>query len=202
VREEHIHEMLKWVGGCLLVIVVLIAAGSFWAMRTMKNSLAPDGSSTVTIAATPSRVFASLANGDSVGAWMAPGNAITTVKHGPLAPGDSIRIEMKTPFGIKQPPITWHVTQVVPDQLLVLQMKSGATNGLTAIRRDSLVAKGDSTSVVTLLTSSQLDSLSKDKANVSGDMMLSMLRIQWKLELDVLKGRIEGKLRPPAPAKR
>jgi hypothetical protein len=82
-------------------------------------------------------------------------------------------------------------------------MRSGATNGLTAVRRDSLVAKGDSTSIITLLTSSQLDSLSRDKSNVSGDMMLSMLRIQSKLELDVLKGRIEGKLHmPPAPAKR
>jgi uncharacterized protein YndB with AHSA1/START domain len=194
--------MLKWIGGCLVLIIVLIAAASFWAMRTMKKSLAPDGSATVTIAATPSRVFASLANGDSVGAWMAPGNSITTARHGPLAPGDSIRIQLKAALGMTQPPITWHVVQVVPDQLLVLRMVGGSTRGLTAIRRDSLVAKGDSTSIVSSLTSATLDSLRKDKSNVTGDMMLSMLRIQSKVELDMLKARIEGTYRRKEPAKR
>lgn len=194
--------MLKWIGGCLVLVIVLIAAASFWAMRTMKSSLAPDGSATVTIAATPSRVFASLANGDSVGAWMAPGNSITTAKHGPLAPGDSIRIQLKAALGMTQPPITWHVVQVVPDQLLVLRMVGGSTKGLTAIRRDSLVAKGDATSIVSSLTSATLDSLRKDKSNVTGDMMLSMLRIQSKVELDMLKARIEGTSRRKEPAKR
>lgn len=194
--------MLKWIGGCLVLVIVFIAAASFWAMRTMKKSLAPDGSATVTIAATPSRVFASLANGDSVGAWMAPGNSITTAKHGPLAPGDSIRIQLKAALGMTQPPITWHVVQVVPDQLLVLRMVGGSTKGLTAIRRDSLVAKGDSTSIVSSLTSATLDSLRKDKSNVTGDMMLSMLRIQSKVELDMLKARIEGTYPRKEPAKR
>ena len=194
--------MLKWIGGCLVLIIVLIAAGSFWAMRTMKNSLAPDGSATVTIAATPSRVFASLANGDSVGAWMAPGNSITTAKHGPLAPGDSIRIQLKAALGMTQPPITWHVVQVVPDQLLVLRMAGGSTKEVTAVRRDSLVAKGDSTSIVSSLTSATLDSLRKDKSNVTGDMMLSMLRIQSKVELDMLKARIEGAYRRKEPTTR
>jgi uncharacterized protein YndB with AHSA1/START domain len=197
--------MLKWIGGCLVVAIVLIAVVSFFGLRTMKNSLSPDGSARVTIAATPTRVFASLANGDSVGGWMAPGSSITTAKHGPLTVGDSIRIQLKGALGMTQPPVTWHVVQVVPDHLLVLRMTGGPNpnKAMTAILRDTLIARGDSTDVISTLTSSTLDSLRKDKSNITGDMLLDMLRIQSKLELDMLRNRIENRLSPrPVPARR
>ena len=76
--------MKKWFGGCLVVAVVLILVGAWFGMRTMKKSLASDGSASVTIGAPPSRVFASLANGDSMRLWMAPRGRFVVSRHGLL----------------------------------------------------------------------------------------------------------------------
>jgi len=86
----------------------------------------------------------------------------------------------------------------------VLRMSGGPNpnKAMTAILRDTLIARGDSTDVISTLTSSTLDSLRKDKSNITGDMLLDMLRIQSKLELDMLRNRIENRLSPrPAPVR-
>src|SRR5687767_11210020 len=107
--------MLKWVGGCLVVVIVLVIGGSWFALRTMRESLAPDGSVRVAISATPQRVFASLADGDSVRTWMAQGNTVTATRRGRFQPGDSIRITLRTTLGMSPEPMIWEVKEVVPD---------------------------------------------------------------------------------------
>ena len=193
--------MLKWLGGCLVVVIVLIAAGSWWAVRTMKESLGPGGTAVVSIGATPARVFASLANADSLPTWMAQGNTVTTSRaHGPFIPGDTIRIGLKATFGIKQEPLVWTIVQIIPDTLVVRKLSTRSTQRMMAVRRDSLAqVAADSTAVISTLVSPLLDSLQKEKPTVTGDMMLSMLRMQSKLELQSLKARIESR-RPAAPA--
>lgn len=195
--------MLKWLGGCLLVLIVLLVGGMWFGMRAMRNSLEPDGSVRVTFAAPPERIFAALAHGDSIPVWMSQGNRVTTSRRGFLIAGDSIRVELRATLGIAQRPMTWEVVEIVPNQLLVLRLLNDTTGTLVAIRRDSLVAAGDSTTVISSLTSPMLDSL---KAEASGadpepadgvmgltsDMMLSMFRVQSKLELHHLKQRIEA----------
>ncbi|MEO8576325.1 MAG: hypothetical protein ABI556_06490 [Gemmatimonadales bacterium] len=199
--------MWKWLGGCLLLIIVLIAGAMIWGYRTMKESLAPDGSASVTIAGPPERVFASIAHGDSAATWMAQGSTILPSRHGPLVSGDSLRIETNTRLPAPQQTIIWRVKEVVPNQLRVLELLSDSTHGVLATRRDSISAVGDSTRVVTKILSSMLDSVTrgqnKSKAKsadgltaMAPEFLMAMFRMQSKLELTRLKGRIEGVKRP------
>lgn len=199
--------MWKWLGGCLLLIIVLIAGAMIWGYRTMKESLAPDGSASVTIHATPERVFASIAHGDSAATWMAQGSTVLPSRHGPLVAGDSLRIETQSRIPAPQHAMIWRVKEVLPNQLLVLELLSDSTHGILATRRDSISAVGDSTRVVTKIISSMLDSVTtaqnKSKAKsrdgltgMAPEFLLAMFRMQSKLELMRLKGRIEGFKRP------
>lgn len=181
--------MLKWVGGCLAVVVVLLIGGSWFALRTMRESMGPDGSVRVAISATPERVYASLADGDSAVTWMAQGNTVATRRHGRFQPGDSIRVTLRLTLGMKAEPMIWEVKEVVPDRLLVLELSSASARSAMATRRDSIATSGDSTIIVSRLISSLPDSVGK---STTGEMLLSMFRMQSKLELESLKARVEG----------
>ena len=186
--------MLKWVGGCLVVVVVLVIGGAWLGLRTMRESLAPDGSARVAIAATPERVFASLADGDSAATWMAQGNTVTTSRRGRLQPGDSIRVTLRRTLGMSPEPMIWQVMEVVPDRLLVLQLRSSSSPAGMAIRRDSIATAGDSTIVLSRLTSTLPDSV---KSSTTAEMLMSMFRMQSKLELETLKARLERRVAAP-----
>ena len=194
---------MKWVGGCLLAAIVLVGVFFWWGYRAMQDSLAPDGTATVTIGATPGRVFASLAHGDSAATWRAEGNLVTTSRRGPLVPGDSLRIQMRQTVGMPSQTMTWQVKEVVPDRVLVIQLMTDSTHRVLAVRRDSLAASGDSTTVVSTIAPAMPDSAlpagSEGRAQkgdgllaLSSDLLLSMFRMQSKLELMRLKARIEG----------
>ena len=205
--------MWKWLGGCLLLIIVLIAGAMIWGYRTMKESLSPDGSASVTIAATPARVFATIGHADSAATWMAQGSTILTSRHGPLAPGDSLRIETNTRLPAPKQTMIWRVKEVVPDQLLVLELLSDSIHGVLATRRDSLTLVGDSTRVVSRIISALPDSVGGAPKNartkspdglsdMAPDFLFAMFRMQAKLELERLKGRIENANRPPSSPKK
>lgn len=182
--------MWKWLGGCLVVVVILIVVGSLWMYQTMQSSLSADGSARVTVAASPSRVFASLADGDSILTWMSEGNTVTASRRGPLVPGDTLRIEMRSTPGMPSQRMRWQVKEVVPDRLLVFQLLTDGSQPIMAIRRDSLAVKGDSTMLVSTLvpgTGGKPDGV----LGFGSDLMLSMLRMQSKLDLDRLKARLE-----------
>jgi uncharacterized protein YndB with AHSA1/START domain len=190
--------MLKWLGGCLVIVIVLIGVGSWYAMRTIRQSLEPDGSARVTIAASPQRIYSSLSNGDSAATWRATGNAVTASRRGPFSIGDSIRIEMKGSLGVGQRPIVWHVRELKPDQVVAMDLMNEAGTHAIAMRRDSLAANGDSTVVISAIYPMLPDSV-QARGGVAGDMMMSMFRMQSKLELQSLKARIEGR---PLPVKK
>jgi uncharacterized protein YndB with AHSA1/START domain len=177
----------------------------------MKESLAPDGSASVTIAAPAARVFATMGHGDSAATWMAQGSTVLPSRHGPLVAGDSLRIETSTRLPAPRQAMIWRVKEIVPDQLLVLELLSDSTHRIIATRRDSLSAAGDSTRVVTRIISSMIDSVSgADKkaksrdglAGMAPEFLLAMFRMQSKLELERLKGRIESANRPPSSPKK
>jgi len=65
--------MWKWIVGALLVLVVAIAGFCYVAV---KKITAGGDTVTVTVAATPERVFAALADPDSMQAWMMPGTLV------------------------------------------------------------------------------------------------------------------------------
>jgi uncharacterized protein YndB with AHSA1/START domain len=196
--------MWKWLGGCLVVVILIVAVGLCQGYRMMSSSLSADGSVRVSIAAPPTRVFASLADGDSTATWMAQGSVVKTTRHGRFVPGDSVRVETRTIVGVPQTHLTWRISEVVPDRLLVWQLLPDTTARVVAIRRDSLVALGDSTIVISKVIAPKLDSLRKSQATssdsaangfarIGSDLLINVIRMQPKLELTRLKGRIEKK---------
>jgi uncharacterized protein YndB with AHSA1/START domain len=187
--------MLKWIGGCLIVVLILIAGGSYFAMRTMRQSLSSDGSARVAIHAPLARVFASLGSADSAATYMAAGNRITTNRRGLYQPGDSIRVELRATLGMNPAPMIWIVKEVVPDQRIVLEMNTVGKRPVTATRVDSVFAKGDSTIIVSRLATLP-DSV---RSSATADVMMTMFQMQSKLELESLKIRIEGR---PAPKRK
>jgi uncharacterized protein YndB with AHSA1/START domain len=202
--------MWKWVGGCLLLIVFCVLAASWWGYQKMQSTLSPDGIDRVTIAGSPARVFATLANGDSVQRWMGQGNQVFASRRGPLVVGDSVRIAVRSGFGPASRPMIWQVTQIVPDRVLALRLMSDTSHRVVAIRHDSLTAIGDSTTIVSTLVSPLMDSLKnahsqgKPKTDrgiidVTSNLMLAALRTQSKLDLLQLKAHIENR---PMPQRR
>jgi uncharacterized protein YndB with AHSA1/START domain len=188
--------MLKWLGGCAVVAVILIAGGAFFALRTMRESLSPDGSARVAIHAPPERVFASLSSADSQATYVAAGNKVTTSRRGALQIGDSIRVELRATFGMKQQPMIWIVKEIVPNQKIMFQLGAVGERAVSATKLDSLFAKGDSTVIVSRVAFQLPDTA---KSSATGDMMGTMFQMQSKLELESLKIRIEGKAPPRRP---
>ena len=182
--------MLKWLGGCAVVAVILIVGGGYFAMRTVRESLSPDGSARVAIHAPPERIFASLGSADSAVTYMAAGNKVSTSGRGPLKVGDSIRVEMRAALGMKQEPMIWIVQEIVPNQKIVYQLGAVGDRTVTAIKSDSLFAEGDSTVIVGRVAFQLPD---PSKAGAASNMMNTMFQMQSKLELESLKARIEGR---------
>ncbi len=201
--------MWKWLGGCLVVLVFLIVAGSWWGYQAMKNNLSPDGTDRVMIAGSPTRVFAALANGDSVVKWMGQGNTITTTRRGPFAAGDSLQVALRSTIsmGMARRPMTWQVKEVIPNALIAFELLSDSTHRVVAIRRDSLSAVGDSTSIVSTIAAPLLDSIQaarktqKAKSSdaflgLTSDLIVSAFRMQSKVDLLSLKAHIENSAMP------
>jgi uncharacterized protein YndB with AHSA1/START domain len=196
--------MWKWIVGILVTLCLLILVGGWWGYQAVQKNLSADGTERVTIAGTPTRVFAALANGDSVPKWMANGNTITSTRHGPLVVGDSLQVAMKTSFGMPQRPMTWQITEVVPDHLLAFQLVSDSTHRVIAVRRDSLVPAGDSTNIISTVASPLLDSIQTARANpkpttsdaivgLGSSIVISAFRMQSKLDQLQLKAHIENR---------
>lgn len=196
--------MWKWIVGAALVIVVLLAGTCWYGYKKLTSG---GDSATVAIAATPDRVFASLANSDSMALWMGAGSKIVAPHHGLLTVGDTLHVETGTP-GRSYQQYIWIVSTVTPGRLLVLQMRSD-TSGVFATRRDSLVATGDSTIIITTIASPMIDSMRTLRGDTGGKVggallnfgskvLISAFRLVSEHELKRLKARLEGQ---PMPAR-
>lgn len=182
--------MWKWIGGILLALIVVVMGAAWWGFRKVTSTFEPDGSVRVSIAATPARVFASLSDADSAASWMAAGSTVTTGKHGPYVPGDPIRVEVRSVRGMTGRPLTWTIAEVVPGQFVTRQLVSpDPKHKFTALRKDSLMQAGESTIVVSRM------STTTPVTETGEQIMISMFKIQSKLELMTLKSRIEGRPR-------
>ena len=195
--------MSKWMKGCL-VILTLLALAMWWGYRKMA-SVASGPPPDVTIHAPASRVFASLANGDSIPTWMGRGNVVLVSRHGMVLPGDTISVQLRRAFGGRFERIRWIVSAVVPDKLVVLEVRSDTTGTLLGTRRDSLISMGDSTRVVSNVVVALPDSIRRAAKSDTGTkgsadamidmtsrMIFSAFRMESKLDLTRLKTRIES----------
>lgn len=178
--------MWKWIGGILLVLIVCVMGLAWWGFRKMSDTFEPDGSVRVAIAAPPARVFASLSDADSAATWMSNGSKVTVSRHGTFIPGDPISIEVRS-VGRGQA-VTWTVTEVAPGVSVTKRLEGPDPRHVkfTAVRKDSISQAGDSTIVTSRITTTT------PIKETSEQMMVSMFKIQSKLELMSLKSRIEG----------
>jgi uncharacterized protein YndB with AHSA1/START domain len=214
--------MWKWVVGSLVVVVVAVACLAWWGIRKYETFTADGGTATVTIAASPTRVFASLANADSLTTWRL-GN-VSASHHGMLVVGDTLRFSpdstsMTTTtasgqttrtsaiggsLSVNGHPVMWIVTDVKPGAVLAADLRSDGTDALLGSLCDSLAEVGDSTRIVTTTQSAMMDSLvasgrakgsggSSRMLDVASRLMLSTFRALHETELGRLKTRIEGR---------
>jgi len=191
--------MLKWIASGCLVIILVVCVVAYAGYRKMSSIAANGPSVTVAIAATPQRVFASMANVDSLSTWTMPGASFRTTRKGLLARGDTLILVARRD---SQPRTAWIVDTVIPNTLVAMRMVVLDRGMVVSRRRDSLAVNGDSTRVTSTIVMSILDSLSAtegQKGRVSGgifDMASTMTaagaRIQAEQELKRLKLRIEG----------
>ena len=185
--------MWKWIGGILLIIVLCLV-GAMWAGYRKLTSGGDVAS--VTIAGSPERVFAALANHDSLASWYVFRGQPTAVGHGPFVAGDSLPAQ--TPRSGSRGG-RWIADEVVPGKLLVLSLHSDTNRAVIAVRRDSLVSLGDSTEIISTISSPLMDSVRSQSDNNAGlvgassKLLISSMRLQSKIELARLKNHIEGR---------
>jgi uncharacterized protein YndB with AHSA1/START domain len=195
--------MWKWIVGALLVLVVALFATCYTIFR---KATAGGDTVTVAIAASPDRVWASLADPDSMPDWMNAGSDVIASHHGIVVVGDTLHIQQST-RGVKQQSLTWTVSEVTPGHLLVLQMRNDSTGLVLASRRDSLVAAGDSTLIISTIGSPMIDSMRNERGDSGGKLgsffldmgskaLVAGFRALSKQDLLHLKARLEGKPLP------
>lgn len=188
------------------MVVVLLAVIGMCAGYRKISTMAEEGpEETVVIHAPAARVFTMMANADSLTEWRAEGLGIRSSRPGMLQSGDSL--EMQSASGPnRNMRSVWHVQSVVPNVLITFALRSDTGAALIA-RKDSVIALGDSTQVITSLAASVMDSLGRAAREADGSAVADMAsklfitagRLQARGELLRLKARIEGDTLRPAP---
>jgi uncharacterized protein YndB with AHSA1/START domain len=195
--------VLKWIGGCAVVAVLLVVIGMCAGYRQINRMAAEGPEETVVIHAPAARVFTMVAHADSLSEWRMEGLGIRASRAGLLQTGDSVQIQSSSGPN-RNMRSTWHVRSVLPGMLIAFELRG--TNGAPmAVRKDSVIALGDSTQVISSLLAMMPDSgtSAPDEGSAMADMTSKMFltagRMQARAELLRLKARIEGdSTRPPA----
>ncbi len=182
---------------------MLVGIGLCTGYRQLKSSGAGHGTDTLTIGAPVARVFASVAHADSISEWMADRRGVSAGHHGMLAPGDTLQIETRLPLSRGMRKMKWTVSEVRPNQLLALQLRSDSIGELVATRELSLVAKGESTFITSAIAAPIVDSIRAGRSDTlkssdayldaASKLLISALRLQSHIELEQLKSRVEGR---------
>src|SRR3954467_14403420 len=111
--------MLKWILGCLGLIVVVVACAVWYGYRKLQTFADKPPVSTITIAAPPSRVFASMASADSFETWT--GATVVKSPHGLLKTGDTVMmVGGVTDTATKR--AMWVVSALDPNKLIATEM--------------------------------------------------------------------------------
>ncbi|MEP6905410.1 MAG: SRPBCC family protein [Gemmatimonadales bacterium] len=194
--------MWKWIGGCLLVCIAVVAYGLWTGYTKLSSFGSSDGTETVTVGAPVSRVFAALADADSLSTWIPEQSGVKVAHHGMLVVGDTLQGQMQLRFNVGKKQAKWTVSEVVPGKLLALELVSDSSGKLVARRQFSLSASGDSTRVTSAVVAPMLDSMRASRVDsgkpvgkaidITSKLLLSALRMESHVELDRLKSHIEG----------
>lgn len=192
--------------GWMLLVILLVIFGTCWF--GFRKMTAGGGVMESTIAAPIDRVFATLADPDSMLVWMHPGTRISPLGGGQLLVGDTLRIvppgDTTTVTGTR---MLWRMVEVIPPTRLVMALETdsiGHGNSTVAVITDSLIAIGtDSTRRITMFHSPMIDSaaaVAADSSRFAGallgagqKMMIAGMRMVAEGEGRRLKARLEGK---------
>jgi uncharacterized protein YndB with AHSA1/START domain len=194
--------MWKWIVGAALALLVLLAGVCWYGYRRLT---AGGDTAVVTIGASPERVFGALADPDSMVVWMGDGTSITAPHRGMVSAGDTLRVEQV--HGTHQQTVNWIVDAVDAPSLLVFEMRGDSLGSPFVVRRDSLVAQGDSTTIISTIGSPAIDSLRAVRGdtggkvggaliNVTARVVTASMRMLSENELKRLKAHLEGKPTP------
>ncbi len=200
--------MVRKFGWMLLAILLVIFGACWFGFRKMTSG---GGVMEHTIAAPIDRVFATLADPDSMLVWMHPGTRIWPLGGGQLVTGDTLRIvppgDTTTVSGTR---MLWRIVEAVPPTRLVMALETdsaGHGNATVAVITDSLVVIGtDSTKRITMFHSPMIDSataVAADSSRFAGallgagqKMMIAGMRMVAEGEGRRLKARLEGREMP------
>lgn len=197
--------MLKWIGGGCLVLLLCVGVVSYMGYRQMASLAAKGPSVSVAMAATPERVFATLASGDSIYTWGDPasGMSLRTTRSGPFEVGDTIFVTMRRDSVSRS---VWIVDTIVPNVLIERRWVTLKGNMVLQRRRDSVAGAGDSTHVTSTITATIVDSATASRRQATGvsggllDMATTMgtagARIEAEQQLRWIKAHIERTAAP------
>ncbi len=191
--------MWKWIAGGAAVLLLLVAGTCYWGLKKFSEG---GGSTAVMIGASPDRVFASLADPDSLATWVDVGSMVSSERHGLLQEGDSFRIARPARKGAGGDITTWRVVASVPGRSLTLRIVSDSLGKVALISRyDSLSVVGDSTRLSTTYGAEIVDSArrstrdsSKGESAVLGfaqKLIIAAMRLATEQDLPRLKARVE-----------
>ena len=195
--------MWKWIVGVLLVIVIAIAGTCFAGYQKLT---AGGDTLAVTIKGNRDRVFRLLTTPDSMNAWMNPVGTVTPAGKAELRPGDTLRVSSAIGSGSSGRTQTrlWVVRELVAPTTFVvdaIQFDPSGVPHVVSTRRDSLVAVGDSTSVLSAFTMpSTFNGIQTDSngGGATGKMMamtqkmfLGTIKMYVQTQLKQLKAYVE-----------
>lgn len=192
--------MWKWIAGGVAVLLLLVIGTCYFGLKKFSEG---GGSTVVMIGASPDRVFASLADPDSLTTWVDVGSMVESSRHGLLQTDDSFRIARPTrKTGVGGDITTWRVVESVPGRSLTLRLANDSLGRVAIISRyDSLSAVGDSTRLSTTYGAEIVDSTrrstrdsGKGQSAMLGfaqKMIVAALRLATETDLQRLKARVE-----------
>ena len=190
--------MLRWIGGCAVVAIVLVALGMCFGYRKINDMAAEGPGEAIIVHAAAPRVFAMLAHAESLPEWRMEGLGIRASRSGMLEVGDSLIAENRS--GPRPMRSVWHVSTIVPNVLIAFQVRSD-TGSVMAVRTDSVIALGDSTRIISSVTATMIDSIRAQRpdtgvetaiTNMTSKIFVAAARMQTRAELQRLKARVEG----------
>lgn len=184
--------MWKWIVGALLVVVVAVAGFCYVVVKKVAS-----GGDTVmvTVAATPDRVFAALADPDSMETWMNSGSVVTASHRGVVLVGDTLHLETGKVGSRTHQQVTWIVTEATAGKILALEMRDSTGAMVLATRRDSLAGGGDSTTIVSTIASPMMDSLKTERGDTGGRVGGAILNLGSRLLVSGFRQLSEQELR-------
>ena len=192
--------MLKWIIGVLLVLVAAVV-GTCWVGYV---KLTEGGNTTaVTIATTPERAWAYLADPDSLVRWQdsTGGVRVWSDSAAGLALGDSMWIgRLQETTGDVRRDMAWVVTRLVPNSVVAWAAIDDSSGVAFMHRTDSLTVLGDSVEVRITYQATLFDSLrtSDSVGGLTGRLlggtsavMVSAMRLSSEGHLARLKALLE-----------